>query len=76
MPHVDLEAARKPVGEREIGALKKAKRQEERRIKKGWRYYKISNNTSVLVPFDKRKNAPTEEGMRLIEKQKEILGIK
>ena len=76
MPAVNLEAAKKAVGEKELNALSKAKRQEERKIKKGWRYYRISNTFSILVPFDKRKGVPTDEGMRLIEIQKGILGIK
>ena len=76
MPAVNLEAAKKAVGEKELSALKKAKRQEEKRLKKGWRYYRISNSFSILVPFDKRKGVPTEEGMRLIQIQKDLLGIK
>ena len=76
MPAVNLEAAKKAVGEKELNALKKAKPQEEKKLKKGWRYYKVSNTISVLVPFDKRKGVPTEKGMRLIEMQKELLGIK
>lgn len=76
MPSVNLEAAKKPVGENELNALKKAKQQEGKKLKKGWRYYRISNTTSVLVPFDKRKGVPTEEGMRLIQMQKDTLGIK
>ena len=76
MPAVNLEAAKKAVGEKELNALKKAKLQEEKKLKKGWRYYKVSNTISVLVPFDKRKGVPTDKGMRLIEIQKELLGIK
>jgi hypothetical protein len=76
MPAVNLEAAKKAVGEKELNALKKAKLQEEKKLKKGWRYYKVSNTISVLVPFDKRNGVPTEKGMRLIEIQKDLLGIK
>lgn len=76
MPAVNLEAAKKAVGDKELNALRKAKLQEEKKLKKGWRYYKVSNTISVLVPFDKRKGVPTDEGMRLIEIQKELLGIK
>ena len=76
MPAVNLEAAKKAVGEKELNALKKAKLQEVKKLKKGWRYYKVSNTISVLVPFDKRKGVPTDKGMRLIEIQKELLGIK
>lgn len=76
MPAVNLEAAKKAVSEKELNALRKAKLQEEKKLKKGWRYYKVSNTISVLVPFDKRKGVPTEKGMRLIEIQKELLGIK
>lgn len=76
MPNVNMNAAKKPVGEKEMTALKKAKKLEESRIRRGWRYYKISNRFSVLIPFDKRKGTPTEKGMRIIEIQKELLGIK
>lgn len=76
MPAVNLEAAKKAVGEKELNALKKAKLQEEKKLKKGWRYYKVSNTTSVLVPFDKKEGVPTEEGWRIIKMQKELLGIK
>ena len=76
MPSVNLNAAKKPVGEKETTALKKAKKLEESRIKKGWRYYKINKRFSVLVPFDRRSGVPTEKGMRIIEMQKKLLGIK
>jgi hypothetical protein len=76
MPAINFDAAKKAVGEKELNALSKAKRQEERKIKKGWRYYRINNTFSVLVPFDKRKGIPTEEGLRIIKMQKELLGIK
>jgi hypothetical protein len=76
MPAINFDAAKKTVGEKELNALSKAKRQEERKIKKGWRYYRISSTFSVLVPFDKRKGIPTEEGLRIIKMQKELLGIK
>lgn len=76
MPAVNLEAAKKAVGDKELNALNKAKRQEEKRLKNGWRYYKVSNSLSVLVPFDKKEGVPTEEGWRMINVQKELLGIK
>lgn len=76
MPAVNLEAAKKAVGDKELNALNKAKRQEEKKLKKGWRYYKVSNTVSVLVPFDKKEGVPTEEGWRMINIQKELLGIK
>ena len=76
MPAVNLEAAKKAVGDKELNALRKAKLQEEKKLKKGWRYYKVSNTISVLVPFDKRKGVPTDEGWRMINIQKELLGIK
>lgn len=51
--------------ERGAYALEKAKKIENRRYKKGWRFVKVDNKFSVFVPCDKHGN-PTEEGQRII----------
>lgn len=56
-------------------ALKKAYKQEEEKTKKGWRFIKLNERLQVFVPCDK-KGKPTQEGLRLIQKQKELHGIK
>lgn len=59
----DVEATQKLV--------EKLNKKEEIRIKNGWRWFKISERTRVLVPFD-RRGKPTEEGLRMIENAKKI----
>lgn len=54
-----------------VRAAEKAHRQEERRLKKGWRWVKITPRTRILVPCDKNGN-PTKEGQRLIEETRKI----
>lgn len=62
------------VTENDIKALKKAKAQEQERIKNGWRYYKINERIKVLVPF--KDGHPTEKGLAIIKAQKELEGLK
>lgn len=47
-------------------ALTKAKAQEKKRLKQGWRWIRISNLSKVLVPCDKN-GKPTKEGQRRID---------
>ena len=63
------------VTENDIKALKKAKAQEQERIKNGWRYYKINERIKVLVPFGK-DGLPTSKGLAIIKAQKELEGLK
>lgn len=58
-----------------INAVKKGKKQEEEKLKNGWKYIQVGNTTKILVPCDEDGN-PTEDGTRRINKLKEILGIK
>lgn len=48
-------------------ALKKACDLEAKRVRKGYRWVKINNKTSILVPCDK-DGKPTEEGRMKIKK--------
>lgn len=47
-------------------ALTKAKAQEKKRLKQGWKWIRISNLSKVLVPCDKN-GKPTKEGQRRID---------
>ena len=59
--------------EKDRYALNKAKRLEEKRIKQGWRYYKINERNQVLVPYKNGK--PTAQGLKIIAQQENILGV-
>ena len=48
-------------------ALKKGKKLEESRIRKGWRWVKVNHYTTILVPFGKN-GEPTKEGLKRIAK--------
>lgn len=61
--------------ERSDIALEKAKRLENARAKKGWKYVDVDSRTQVFVPCDK-KGRPTKEGVERINRFKEICGIK
>lgn len=52
--------------------LENAKKRERLMIKNGWRWKRINDRISVLVPCDKNGN-PTEQGLRIIKKQKSLL---
>lgn len=58
-----------------INAVKKGRKQEEEKLKNGWKYIQVGNTTKILVPCNK-DGKPTEDGIRRINKLKEILGIK
>lgn len=49
--------------------LEKARRMESQRIQEGWRWVKVSKNTRVLVPFDK-KGRITVHGKRILDEAK------
>lgn len=55
-------------------SLEKMKKQEERLLKLGHRWIKISQNHSVLIPCDKN-GVPTEQGERMIKMYKDSLNI-
>lgn len=61
----------KQVGEHEIRGLAKAKRMEASLLRKKHRWFKIGNNTKVLIPFKNGK--PTEKGLEMIEKYKKMI---
>lgn len=50
-------------------ALEKAHRMESELMEDGWRWVKVSKNTSILVPFDKSGNI-TKKGEDMIESVK------
>lgn len=62
------------VSERELKALEKAKSQEKKKIKDGWKYYVITPRLKVLVPHKNGK--PTEVGKKIIDGIKKLVGIK
>lgn len=62
------------VSDKDTHALLKAKALEKKRIRDGWRWVRIHDKIKTLVPFENDK--PTEHGMRMIERRKELLGIK
>ena len=62
------------VSDKDKSALSKAKALEKKRLKEGWKWVKVHEKLNTLVPFENGK--PTEQGLRMIEKRKELLGIK
>ena len=58
-----------------LKCAKQGRKIEEKRMKKGWRYVKITPTYQVFVPCDKKGN-PTDDGLRRINRQKQLLGIK
>lgn len=61
------------VTETDVRGLKHAKAVEKKQIKDGYRWVRINARTKVFVPF--RNGEPTEMGRKIIQKQKELLGI-
>ena len=62
------------VSDKDISALAKAKALEKKRIKEGWKWVQIHEKLKSLIPFKDGK--PTEQGLMMIERRKEMLGIK
>lgn len=60
--------------EEENKHLIRAKENERRLLRKGYRWYGITPTYKVLIPFGE-DGQPTEEGFRKIEKHKEMLNI-
>ena len=54
-----------------VRAAERAHRQEEKKLKEGWRWIKLSPHTQVLVPCDKN-GQPTKEGHKIIDETKKI----
>jgi hypothetical protein len=54
-----------------VRAAEKAHRQEERKLRMGWRWIKVSKSTQVLVPCNKQ-GQPTEEGLKILEGTKKL----
>ena len=61
--------------EKDRATLEKAKRIENKNLKKGYRWIKINERNKIFVPCDK-KGKPTKEGERKIQLFKNALGIK
>lgn len=59
------------VTEKDRNALAKAKKIEERDIRKGYRWYAIDNRTKILIECDKHGN-PTKRGLEKIERYKHL----
>jgi hypothetical protein len=57
---------------KERNVVLNARKLESERLEKGWRYFRISNNMTILVPCDKKGN-PTKEGLKRIEERKKSL---
>lgn len=62
------------VTETDIRNLEKAKLYEEDKKKQGWQWKKVSNTLTLLVPCDEEGN-PTNEGLKIIKRQKARFGI-
>jgi hypothetical protein len=60
------------ITESDVTALNKAKAMEQRYIKNGHKYVKITDSIKVLVPFGK-DGKPTKDGDRIIRNIKEKL---
>lgn len=58
--------------ERSIKALAKAKKQDEKRAKQGWRNVKINDRVVVFVPCEK-DGTPTKQGLAMIKLVKNSL---
>ena len=63
------------VSEKDRITLEKAKRIENKNLKKGYRWIKINERNKIFVPCDKKGN-PTKEGLHKINMLKLSLGIK
>lgn len=63
------------VREKDLKALAKAKKHEERLKRNGYRWIKLNPRLQVFVPCDKDGN-PTLEGQYKIHRLKEYQGIK
>lgn len=55
-------------------ALAKAKNIEQKKIRQGWRWVKISKLSKILVPCDKN-GKPTAQGQKRIEAIKNNINI-
>ena len=55
-------------------ALRKANEMEESKLKNGWRWKKVHDSLSLLVPCDENGN-PTEHGEKIIERYRHTLGL-
>ena len=55
-------------------ALEKAKKLESKRIKKGYKYIRVTPNSMILVECDKQGN-PTKKGLEHIEEHKKRFGF-
>lgn len=53
----------------------KQREKELRDMKKGWKFVEIAKGYQVFVPCDENGN-PTEEGLKRIDRQLNLLGIK
>lgn len=60
--------------EKDNKLLSKMRSMEKSLIRKGYRWYSIKDTYKVLIPCDEWGH-PTEEGLRKIEKHKEMLNI-
>lgn len=54
--------------------LAKARKLEIEKLKKGYKWYKVDDKNTILVPFGK-DGKPTEHGLKMIELVKNSLSI-
>lgn len=52
-------------------ALKRAKAIEKKRIKEGWRYYKLNATNQILIPYGK-DGKPTKKGLEMIKRNENL----
>lgn len=55
-------------------ALEKAKAVDAKKMKNGWRWVNVGKTLKALVPYENGK--PTRLAMDMIERRKQLLGIK
>ena len=75
MKNPEWAAPHPTVTDDDIKCLSIAHKQERKLTKDGWRYYKINERLSVLVPFGE-DGKPTKKGMQMIEARKMLYEIK
>lgn len=63
------------VREKDIKALEKAKSIERKKIKDGYRYFKICDKMQMLLPCDRNGN-PTDRAIKVINERKRMYGLK
>lgn len=66
-----LYSEKKSQSELDKKKLKKLQDVEQDKLLHGWRFFKLNNRTSVLIPCD-RKGNPTKEGKEKLESYRSL----